>query len=69
MDNPIPLHTALRRELLRLAAHLDDLAADEAARTPYWAPCPDSVAGHREAARVLRAGADRYPPPGVATAS
>ena len=69
MDNPIPLHTALRRELLRLAAHLDDLAAAEAARSPYWAPCPDSVVGHREAARVLRAGADRYVTSDVATAS
>lgn len=60
MNDPDPLHTALRRELLRLAAQLDEMAALEAARSPYWAPCPDSVVGHREAARVLRDDADRY---------
>lgn len=31
---------ALCRELAAMARREDDLAADEAARTPYWAPCP-----------------------------
>ena len=50
---------ALRRELLRLADAEDQLAAGEAARVPYWSPCPSSVIGHRTAARVLREDADR----------
>jgi len=37
--------TALRRELLRLAAREDDLAAAQAALVPYWAPHPPSVQG------------------------
>jgi hypothetical protein len=48
----------LRRVLLELARRQDDLAADEAAATPYWAPCPSSVLGHRTAAAALRAEAD-----------
>jgi hypothetical protein len=48
----------LRSVLLRLARRQDDLAADEAAATPYWAPCPPSVLGRRSAAAVLRAEAD-----------
>lgn len=35
---PNLLATAVRRELLRLAAREDDLAATEAASVPYWAP-------------------------------
>jgi hypothetical protein len=49
----------LRRELLRLAAIEESLATAEAARVPYWAPCPDSVSGHRAAARALREDAER----------
>ena len=48
----------LRSVLLELARRQDDLAADEAAATPYWAPCPPSVLGRRSAAAVLRAEAD-----------
>lgn len=48
----------LRRELLRLAAREDDLAAQEAATVPYWAPCPSTVLGHRTAGHVLRDLAD-----------
>jgi hypothetical protein len=44
--------------LLELARRQDDLAADEAAATPYWEPCPPSVLGRRSAAAVLRAEAD-----------
>jgi len=53
---------ALRQELLRLAALEDDLAATEAAKVPYWLPCPPTVAGHRAAARALRNDADRFLP-------
>jgi hypothetical protein len=51
--------TALRYELLRLAKEHDDLAAQEAASVPYWAPCPASVGGHRAAAKALRCDADQ----------
>jgi len=47
------------RELLRLAQAEESHAVTEAARVPYWAPCPDSVMGHRAAARVLREDAAR----------
>ncbi len=50
---------ALRRELLTLAKAEDELAATEAARTPYWRPLPMSVEAHRAAAAALRANADR----------
>lgn len=53
------LAVRLRRELLRLAHHEDELAADEAAKVPYWAPHPSSISGHRAAAKVLRADADQ----------
>jgi len=56
------LATALRRELLRLAAHEDDLAAAQAALVPYWAPHPPSVQGHRTAATALRSRADQLIP-------
>jgi hypothetical protein len=52
------LHSGLRSLLLDLARREDDLAAREAASTPYWGPCPDSVVGRRSAAAVLRAEAD-----------
>ena len=48
----------LRSILLDLARRHDNLAADQAASTPYWAPCPPSVLGHRSAAAALRAEAD-----------
>ncbi len=58
LEDPV-LTLALRRELLRLARAEDDLAADEAAATPYWSPTPTTVLGHRAAAALLRAGADQ----------
>ena len=48
----------LRSQLLKLARRQDDLAAEEAARTPYWKPQPATVDGHRSAAGALRAEAD-----------
>jgi hypothetical protein len=48
----------LRSILLDLARRQDNMAADQAASTPYWAPCPPSVLGHRSAAAALRAEAD-----------
>lgn len=53
------LRAALGNELLRLAAAEEALATEEASRVAYWEPCPGIVAGRREAARVLRAGAAR----------
>lgn len=52
------LARALRRQLLALARLEDDRADAEAARLPYWAPCPSSVVGHRAAAAALRVDAD-----------
>jgi hypothetical protein len=49
---------AIRSVLLQLARHQDDLAANEAAATPYWATCPPTVLGHRAAACALREQAD-----------
>jgi hypothetical protein len=54
----ITMISELRSVLLELARHQDDLAANEAAATPYWAPCPPSVLGRRSAAALLRAEAD-----------
>ena len=48
----------LRSRLLDLARRQDDLAACEAAATPYWKPQPVTVHGHRSAAEALRAEAD-----------
>ena len=45
--------------LIQLAKGQDELAANEAAATHYWAPCPPTVLGHRTAATFLRAEADR----------
>lgn len=50
----------LRSLLLELARHEDDLAAAEAAVTPYWSPYPSAVIGHRAAAAALRARADEF---------
>ncbi|MGZ5369756.1 hypothetical protein [Aeromicrobium sp.] len=44
--------------LIELARKEDALAAAEAARVPYWAPCSPSVEGHRAAAEALRAEAE-----------
>ena len=59
LEDPV-LTLALRRELLRLARVEDDLAAAEAAATPYWTPAPITVLGHRTAAALLRADADHF---------
>ena len=48
----------LRSILLELARREDNLAADEAAATPYWSPGPATILGHRAAATVLRVEAD-----------
>lgn len=53
------LARALRCQLLALARLEDDQADAEAARLPYWAPCPPSVVGHRAAAAALRVDADK----------
>jgi hypothetical protein len=50
----------VRRELLRLADLQEDIAAGQARGVPYWLPYPSSVAGHRAAARALRADAERF---------
>lgn len=50
--------------LIQLAKRQDELAATETAATRYWAPCPPTVLGHRTAATLLPAEADR-----LATAS
>jgi hypothetical protein len=49
----------MRLMLLRLALVQDERAASEAARAPYWSPCPDSVLARRTAAEVLRECADQ----------
>ena len=59
LEDPV-LTLALRRELLRLARVEDDLAAAEAAATPYWSATPTTVIGHRTAAALLRADADQF---------
>ena len=53
------LATAVRRELLRIAAREDALAAAEAASVPYWLPHPPTVQGHRTAAAALRSQANQ----------
>ncbi|VXB32828.1 hypothetical protein [Nocardioides sp. AX2bis] len=57
-DLTVLVRRHLRTELLRLARAEEDTAADVAATVRYWQPCPDSVAGHRECAAVLRLAAD-----------
>jgi hypothetical protein len=52
------LRRALRRELLRLAQHEDDIAASEAEQVHYWEAMPTSVTCHRQTAAALRAAAD-----------
>lgn len=53
-----PLRDALRRELLRLAQHEDDVASRDAARVHYWEPTPITVVVHRQCAAALRDAAD-----------
>ena len=50
--------STIRSVLLQLARHQNDLAANEAAATPYWETCPPTVLGHRAAACALREQAD-----------
>ena len=57
------LHRALRKELLRLAQHEEDIAAREAQRVHYWESMPVTVAVHRQCAAALRAAADELPSP------
>lgn len=65
--NPSPvtrspeLLQALRLELLRLARLEDQRACEEASKVPYWAPYPETVSGHRTAARLLHAEALALP--------
>jgi hypothetical protein len=54
-----PIADALRRALLRLAREEQDRAATEAAAVPYWSVGPASIQGHRAAAAILRAEADK----------
>jgi hypothetical protein len=54
----ITMAAVLRSRLLELACRQDELAAQEAATTPYWKPQPTTVHGHRGAAEALRAEAD-----------
>ena len=48
-----------KRELRLLAKHEQDQAAEDAARTQYWLPCPTSVLAHRGAASALLSDAMR----------
>lgn len=56
---------SVRKILLSLAKRHDDLAADLAAATPYWTPCPPDVLGHRTAATALRESAELLAMPGA----
>jgi hypothetical protein len=59
VERRLEVAAAVCRELYVLAAGEDEQAAAEAARTPYWAPHPTSVVGHRAAAAALRSDAAR----------
>lgn len=61
-DNTNTIASEMRALLLNLARREDNLAFEEAAGTPYWAPTPVSVVGHRCAADALRAQADAFLP-------
>ena len=54
------LHEALRKELLRLAQHEEDIAAREAEPVNYWQAMPITVAIHRHCAAALRGAADEF---------
>lgn len=60
MSTTESVRVLVRRELLRLAALEEALAAQEAASLAYWEPCPASVHGRRAAALALRADADLF---------
>lgn len=51
--------TLLRSRLLELARQQDELAARQAAGSPYWMPEAPAIHGRRIAADVLRAEVDR----------
>lgn len=51
---------AMRQLLLDVARLQDEIACEEAAKVPYWAPLPSSVDGHRQCASALRAVADDF---------
>jgi hypothetical protein len=53
------INEELCRILLTLARREADLAADQAAAVPYWAPVPPSVSAHRASASALRSEAER----------
>lgn len=53
------MDSKLRSILLWLARREMELAANEAAATPYWSVVPSSVVGHRAVAALLRTEADR----------
>lgn len=48
----------LRSIIFGLAAEEEAAAASEAAQVPYWCSCPESVIGHRAAAKALRLAAE-----------
>jgi hypothetical protein len=56
--SPTTLSARLRRLLFELAKAQEQLAAEEAAATPYWRPHPPAVLGHRAAAAALREQAE-----------
>lgn len=55
---PVDLTGPIYQALIELARKEDALAAAEAARVPYWAPCSPAMEGHRAAAEALRAEAE-----------
>jgi hypothetical protein len=52
------VNDSVGRILRRLVREQEDLAANLAATTPYWQPCPPAFLGHMEAAAALRGRAD-----------
>lgn len=56
----VDLAAAICQALIELACKEDALAAAEASRVPYWAPCSPSVEGHHAAAEALRAEAESF---------
>jgi len=61
-NSPRTLRDSLRRILFQLAKDQEELAAQEAAATPYWRPHSATILGHREAAAALRDQADALRP-------
>ena len=53
----LSVHHSLQTQLINLATKHEELAAEQAARTPYWVPQPPSVQAHRMAAAALRSDA------------